>query len=203
MVWEMSQRFKRVYPFYVRNGLVWEKTELIWLRHFLREIRSRSLMPLKVVDLSLKDIYPIHWSLTGRGTPSHTTQDAAVYLPGRNLILISKAAVYAMLQDIDVLALGVLKGNPFPDSSKGFLKNLSRAIGVGLNHPLTILTPYSGMGKDEVMKRGNGLPLPLTFSCISPKKNRHCGACNKCAERILAFRRLGLQDTTRYHRTVV
>ncbi|HEY5599987.1 MAG TPA: 7-cyano-7-deazaguanine synthase, partial [Candidatus Manganitrophaceae bacterium] len=48
------------------------------------------------------------------------------------------------------------------------------------------------------LERGRGLPLELTFSCIAPKGRLHCGRCNKCAERIRAFRSSGFSDPTRY-----
>jgi 7-cyano-7-deazaguanine synthase len=49
------------------------------------------------------------------------------------------------------------------------------------------------------MQRGRFLPLELTFSCMRPLDGRHCGDCNKCAERRKAFRDAGLPDRTPYH----
>jgi 7-cyano-7-deazaguanine synthase len=43
------------------------------------------------------------------------------------------------------------------------------------------------------------LPLELTFSCIRPAGERHCGSCNKCAERRQAFASAGLKDPTDYN----
>jgi len=201
LVWELAQQYERVYPFYVRNGFVWERTELAWVRKYLRRIKAPSLMPIKTVELPLSDVYPLHWSLTGRGTPSFDSEDSAVYLPGRNLILLSKAAVYAAVQGIEHLALGILKGNPFPDSTRSFLDRLGDLLGQGLNHPIAVLTPYAQLEKTQVLERGIALPLHLTFSCIAPRETLHCGACNKCAERIRAFKRLAIPDATRYFAT--
>jgi 7-cyano-7-deazaguanine synthase len=50
------------------------------------------------------------------------------------------------------------------------------------------------------MRLGRDLPLELTFSCIRPVRDQHCGDCNKCAERQLAFRNAGLADRTPYAR---
>jgi 7-cyano-7-deazaguanine synthase len=38
----------------------------------------------------------------------------------------------------------------------------------------------------------------LTFSCLAPQGRRHCGRCNKCAERKRAFRQAGIPDPTKY-----
>jgi 7-cyano-7-deazaguanine synthase len=40
--------------------------------------------------------------------------------------------------------------------------------------------------------------LRHTFSCLSPVVDRHCGDCNKCAERRRGFLRAGVTDETPY-----
>lgn len=199
LIGELAAQFDSVIPFYVRCGFTWEKAELYWLRRYLKKVPPRSVAPLKVVDLPLRDIYPDHWSLTGKKTPGFDTEDDAVYLPGRNVILLSKAAVYAGLQGVEMIASGILKGNPFPDSTPLFFRTLEVALSEGLRAPLSVITPFSRLSKKEVLERGRALPLSLTFSCIAPKGFSHCGKCNKCAERMRAFRAIGLPDPTRYH----
>lgn len=201
LVSELSGAFTSVIPFYIRNGFAWEKVELHWLRRYLKKIASRRIAPLKVVDLPLRDVYPDHWSLTGKRIPDFESEDAAVYLPGRNVILLSKAAVYAALQGIEFIASGILKGNPFPDSTPLFFRTMETALSEGLRAPITVITPYVHLSKREVLERGRALPLRLTFSCIAPKGTAHCGKCNKCAERMRAFRAAGLSDPTMYRST--
>lgn len=198
LVSELSSQFASVIPFYIRNGFAWEKVELHWLRRYLKKTASKAIAPLKVVDLPLRDVYPDHWSLTGKKIPDSKSEDAAVYLPGRNIILLSKAAVYAALQGIAFIASGILKGNPFPDSAPLFFRTMETALSEGLRAPLTVITPYAQLSKREVLERGRALPLALTFSCIAPKGMAHCGKCNKCAERMRAFRAAGLSDPTPY-----
>ncbi len=201
LVSELSTQFDLVIPFYVRNGFTWEKIELYWLRRYLKKIASTAIAPLKIVDLPLRDVYPDHWSLTGKKIPSFDSEDAAVYLPGRNIILLSKAAVYAALHGVEFIASGILKGNPFPDSTPLFFRTTETALSEGLRAPLTVITPYAQLSKREVLERGRALPLALTFSCIAPKGTAHCGKCNKCAERMRAFRAAGLSDPTTYRST--
>jgi 7-cyano-7-deazaguanine synthase len=66
---------------------------------------------------------------------------------------------------------------------------MSRAIGAALDREVGVVAPYASLSKAEVMRRVPGLPLELTFSCLKPRGLRHCGACNKCAERGLGRRR--------------
>ena len=91
-----------VHPVYVRGGLVWEFAELRWVRRWLRALRDPRLKALRILDVSFRSLYPDHWSLTGRGVPSANSPETAVYLPGRNVLLLSAAAVYGVGQQVDV-----------------------------------------------------------------------------------------------------
>lgn len=189
-----------VQPLYVQNGHVWERTEFLWLKRFLKAISHKCLKPLVVLSLPTLDLYENHWSITGKHVPSASSNDEKVYLPGKNLLLISKVAVFCALKKIPNLALGPLKTNPFPDAKPSFFKSIEKACSEGLNYRLRILAPFFRLSKKEVMKLGQNLPLHLTFSCLAPKGLRHCGCCNKCAERKTAFRQAHVVDRTLYAR---
>jgi len=187
-----------VAPVYVRSGLVWEPAEMYWLERFLQTIGAP---PLVLLDLPVADLYGAHWSLTGEDPPDVESPDEAVYLPGRNLLLLSKAGVWAVGAGCESIVMGPLAANPFPDGTRAFFEAMGAAIGVamGLGAPLPVETPLSGLTKAEVVRRGAGLPLQLTFSCLSPTPDhRHCGACNKCAERRKGFVEAGIDDPTEY-----
>ena len=177
-----------VQPIYCRSGHIWERAELYWLKRFLSSIRNKRLYPLKILSCSAADLYPLHWSITGKKIPAAKSNDSKVYLPGKNLLLITKAAVYCSLNKIPALALAPLKTNPFPDATASFFQNLGEVCSQGLNFKLIIKTPFLTRTKKEVMALGKNLPLGLTFSCLSPVAFSHCGKCNKCAERKKAFR---------------
>jgi 7-cyano-7-deazaguanine synthase len=196
----MAERYTRVIPVYVRNGLVWEKAELYWLRRFLRAVDRPAIGPLQILDLPMQDVYGAHWSMTGKDVPDEASGWEEVYLPGRNLILLSKAAVYCGLHEIDAIALGPLKTNHFADSSPDFFSGFQQSVERAMSRRIEILTPFSHLSKREAMEGGRTLPLELTFSCLQPPGNMHCGACNKCAERMAAFSDAGLVDKTRYRK---
>ena len=63
--------------------------------------------------------------------PGSETPDEAVYLPGRNLLLTVKAAVWCRLREIETLALGCLGSNPFPDSTPEFFRDLESLLEPG------------------------------------------------------------------------
>lgn len=190
----------RVLPVYLRCGLYWEVGELHWLHKFLRAVRTPQLSPLCTVELPLGGVYTNHWSLTGRHVPGPRSADAAVYLPGRNVLLVTAAAIASAKHRIFTIALGVLQGNPFGDASPHFCAHLAAALSQALNHPLRIVMPLRTMSKADAIRAARGSPLELTFSCLQPVGTRHCGRCNKCAERRRAFRVAGIQDRTVYAR---
>jgi 7-cyano-7-deazaguanine synthase len=195
---ESRAKYQAVYPLYVRQGLYWEDVELGYLQRFHQAIRGPSLQQLHVLHLPVDDLYGKHWSITGQGVPSSDMPDEAVYLPGRNVLLLAKAFLWCHLNQVPAVALGSLESNPFPDATPAFFDAYQRVVNRAVNGRVALLRPYSGMSKEEVMERGRGLPLELTFSCMHPQQGRHCGRCNKCAERQKAFAAASLPDPTDY-----
>jgi len=198
LIGHLLREGRRVQPFYIRTGLVWQAEELPALDRFLAAVATNDLAKLVVLDLPLADLYDGHWSLTGRDIPGADSPDEAVYLPGRNALLIVKPAVWCQLHGIGELAMAPLGTSPFDDASGAFVRDFQAAINRGGQRQVRLLRPFGEMNKQQVMALGRGLPLELTFSCISPAGGLHCGLCNKCAERQAAFRDAGLEDRTVY-----
>ncbi len=190
---DLLGEFARVHPIYVRFGLRWEGVEESWLRRFLEAVSTTraGLRPLTVLDEPIAQVYGEHWSNAGRsGVPGAETDDDAVYLPGRNVLLAAKAAVWCRLRGVETLAFGILKGNPFPDSTLEFFNGLETTLNVAMSGRLRLVRPYSELSKAEVLKRGKGSPLELTFSCLgrTGQGERHCGAMQQVhSERKAAF----------------
>jgi 7-cyano-7-deazaguanine synthase len=195
---EMRLTLSTVHPLYLRGGLLWEGVELHHLRRFLDAIQSPEVQPLHVLELPLRDLYGAHWSLTGRDVPDGSSPDEAVFLPGRNVLLLSKAMLWCHLKDVPAIALATLRSNPFPDATPEFFETYEAVVNRAISGSVQVVRPYETLAKTEVMSRGRDLPLGLTFSCIQPIEGRHCGRCNKCAERRHAFRDAEMADPTEY-----
>jgi|WetSurMetagenome_2_1015567.scaffolds.fasta_scaffold83353_2 7-cyano-7-deazaguanine synthase len=189
---------KTVFPLYLRAGLRWEKVELHWLKRFLKAVHQPNLQPLLVLDLWVQDVYGTHWSLGRNKVPGYESPDEEVYLPGRNLLLFSKTSLFCAVNKIPCLAIGLLKGNPFPDSTPQFMQAFEKAASLALEYSLKIWSPFRFLEKKDVIRLGRRLPLELTLSCIDPTPKRHCGNCNKCAERQKAFAMANVSDRTQY-----
>ncbi len=187
-----------VYPLYVRSGLCWEPTELLYLRGFLETLRCPALQPLHILDLPVSDLYGKHWSITGQEVPDAASADEAVFLPGRNVLLLAKAILWCHLHQVPAVALALLGANPFPDATPQFFTAYQGVVNQAIGGKVQVLRPYAGVTKTDVLKRGRRLPLGQTFSCIHPLADRHCGQCNKCGERRRAFAAADLADPTEY-----
>lgn len=194
----------QVHPIYVASSLAWEREERAMLERALHAFPDPArLAALHLIDASVRDVYPrTHWSLTGT-PPGWNTPDEDVYLVGRNIVLLGKAAVHCALQKISRIAMGPLAGNPFPDATTEFFEAMGRALSLGLAHPIAIETPYRTWHKVDVIRRGHaiGAPMALTLSCMNPTRGGHCGACSKCRERHDAFVEAIGQDPTQYATT--
>jgi 7-cyano-7-deazaguanine synthase len=123
-----------------------------------------------------------------------------VYLTGRNIVLLSKAAIYCAQHGLSRIALGPLAGNPFPDATPEFFGAMAHALSLGLAHRVAIETPFATMDKGDVIRLGIelGVPLALTLSCMNPQNGLHCGQCSKCRERRDGFADAGVPDPTAY-----
>jgi 7-cyano-7-deazaguanine synthase len=193
-----------VHPVYVAAGLAWEEGEQRMIASLLSRApfadAPNGVLPLARLEFSMRDVYPAsHWAL--RGTPpAYDTPDEDVYLHGRNVALLSKAAVYAATRRISRLVVAPLAGNPFPDATPQFFSALNAALSLGLAAPIEISAPFADLHKGDVVKIGAqlGVPFELTLSCMNPLGTTHCGLCSKCRERRDAFQDAGVHDPTTY-----
>jgi len=209
-----------IHPVYVAVGLAWETAERAVVSSFLASAPLNGhARPLVSLSVDMRDVYAAtHWAVEGR-PPGYHTPDEDVYLPGRNVILLGKAAVHCAAARIDRLVIGTLAHNPFPDATEDFRTAMARALSLGLAHPLRIDAPYAGTSKAEVIRRGAklGVPFELTLSCMNPPSALsarprqsaggataaalHCGECSKCRERHDAFIEASVADPTIYTST--
>jgi len=190
-----------VQPIYVGAGLAWEAAERGTIAALLESAslrgRTRRLVSLSV---DMRDVYAAtHWAVTG-DAPAYHTADEDVYLPGRNIILLSKAAVFCAAENIERIVIGTLDHNPFPDATPEFRASIAQTLSLGLAHPLRVDAPYARSSKADVIRKGLalGVPFTLTLSCMKPVGAVHCGTCSKCRERHDAFVEAGVEDETTY-----
>ena len=190
----------RVVPIYVSVGLAWETEERAIVARLLATDAFRDVQPVATLRFDMGDVYPpTHWAMRGEA-PGFDTPDEDVYLEGRNVVLLSKAAVFMARAGLTRVSIGPLAGNPFPDATPEFFAAMGRALSLGLGTTIDIAAPFRDQHKSDVIALGRslGVPLAMTLSCMQPAGGLHCGRCSKCRERRDAFREAGVDDPTEY-----
>lgn len=199
-----AREAESVQPIYVSVGLAWEEEELAAAERLIDSgTLGDAVRPLVSLHFDMRDVYSEgHWAVRGE-PPAADTPDEDVYLDGRNVVLLAKAAVYMASVGIHRIFIGPLAGNPFPDARPEFFSAMAHALALGLDSAVHIEAPFLGVRKVDVIRLGLslGVPLDLTLSCMQPREGIHCGRCSKCRERRDAFAEAGIDDTAPYQLT--
>lgn len=123
----------------------------------------------------------------------------STYVPFRNGLFLSAAASVALSHECTEIYYGAhsddAAGNAYPDCSAEFNESINRAIYLGSGGQLTVIAPFIGMNKAQVVAEGLRLHVPyeLTWSCYEGGE-KPCGVCGTCRDRAEAFRANGIAD---------
>lgn len=124
-------------------------------------------------------------------------------VPFRNANLISVATTIAIVNNCDVLYVGVHADDSlnwaYPDCSPEFIGAMSNAVYVGSYNRVRLKAPFVFMQKKDIVKLGLELEVPyqLTHSCYEGVKPA-CGVCATCRDRKQAFLDNGVNDPIEY-----
>lgn len=126
------------------------------------------------------------------------------YVPFRNGLFLSIAASVAITHNCDVIYYGAhaddAAGNAYPDCSIEFNNAITKAIQTGSGNAVSVIAPFIGKNKSEVVKIGLalGVPYELTWSCYKGD-DKPCGKCGTCIDRVKAFEINGTKDPLKYN----
>jgi 7-cyano-7-deazaguanine synthase len=137
----------------------------------------------------------------------HYTDESmrATVVANRNAIFTMIATGVAVADGAHAVALGIHAGDHtvYPDCRPAFVaaaEHLARVANEGfVPHDFTVLAPFLGWSKADIVRRGAelGVPFDETWSCYKGGLT-HCGTCGTCVERREAFERAGVADPTAY-----
>lgn len=161
------------HPIYVETGIPWEWAEKIALDNFIQALNNPNIRPVTTLQLPVQPLYGTgHWTMSGETVPEYEAPDETVYIPGRNIILITLAAIWCSLNDVHRIVIGSLAGNPFPDATPEFFQSIANSNATGLDHPLTVEAPMRNLHKEDILAtNAQSLPLHLTLTCANPILN--------------------------------
>lgn len=189
---------RSVVPVHVHCGLIWDDCELLFVRRFLEANAMPSLAPLVEIRLSLGDFLGDHWAVTCRGVPQAGAPASELEIPLRNLTLLGFSLQRLRQAQVFDLALGTTADNSYADGSREYFDRCEAVLSLEAGRPVRVLTPLIGLHKTDVIRQSDRHTLALSFSCVHPRTNRHCGTCIKCGRRREAFRAAGVEDQTEY-----
>lgn len=189
-----------VVPVHVHCGLIWDDTELLFARRFLAANAGERLLPLREIRLPLGEFLGQHWAVTGVGIPRAGAASADLEIPLRNLTLLGFAL--HRLDDLSpvVMALGTTADNCYRDGNRTYFDRCEEVLTLQAGRPVRIATPLIALNKTQVIQQSEIESLRLSFSCVNPRQNQHCGQCIKCGRRRASFLAAGVEDPTVYAR---
>ena len=165
----------------------------------------------KVIDIGfMKELYGDSNVLTSTKREIPSKFEYSIVVPIRNAVFLSVASAWAFTLSASLVVYGAHTGDKhYPDCRPIFAKKLESAfnqgeidgINSGLRKRIKIWSPYrEGLSKSDLLKAGVkvlGDSIFETWSCYSNKKY-HCGVCESCNNRKIAFQKAGIIDQTKY-----
>ena len=165
----------------------------------------------KIIDIGfMQDLYGSTNVLTNSKTKLPSKFEYSIVVPIRNAVFLSIATAWAFSLKASLVAFGAHKGDKnYPDCRPSFSKKIESAfnegeidgIKMGVRKAVKIWSPYQkNLAKSDVIKKGYkvlGNSIFKTWSCYSNKKF-HCGKCESCNNRKLAFKAAKIKDKTKY-----
>lgn len=129
----------------------------------------------------------------------------ATVVPNRNMILLSLATGYAVTVGATAVWFGAHGGDHaiYPDCRPEFVEKMDAVCRVANYEPVGIEAPLIRMDKGEILAEGLklGLDYGRTWTCYNGR-DKACGRCGSCVERLEAFAANGVTDPLQYEEQV-
>ncbi|RDV25186.1 7-cyano-7-deazaguanine synthase QueC [Alteromonas aestuariivivens] len=122
-------------------------------------------------------------------------------VPNRNMILLSLAVGYAVSQGANKVFYGAHSGDHaiYPDCRPEFVERMNQVCAIANYEAVEIVTPYLQDSKTAILTDGlkMGLDYGKTWTCYNGRE-KACGKCGACQERLEAFRDNQATDPLEY-----
>ena len=140
------------------------------------------------------------------GKQKEKQERISTYVPFRNGLLLSIATSYADSifpnEEVEIYYgahIDDASGAVYADCSEEFADAINRAISIGTYGRISVNRPLINMNKSKVVRTGLEINVPyeLTWSCYEGKE-KACGKCATCIDRLKAFKDNGIKDPIQY-----
>jgi 7-cyano-7-deazaguanine synthase len=162
-------------------------------------------VPHKVIDISAINQLLAGSSLTDdidipEGEYEVANMKSTV-VPNRNMILLSLAVGYAVSVGAAQVYYGAHAGdhNIYPDCRPEFVQKMNDVCQIANYESVEIFSPYLNVSKTAILTDGlsMGLNYSDTWTCYNGRE-KACGKCGACQERLEAFSENGQIDPIAY-----
>ncbi|WLI05697.1 7-cyano-7-deazaguanine synthase QueC [Pseudomonas sp. FP597] len=145
----------------------------------------------KVMDVSLLNELAIS-SLTRDNIPVPTVNSSgdslpSTFVPGRNILFLTLAAIYAYQVKAETVITGVCETDfsGYPDCRDEFVKALNQALKLGMEYDVRLDTPLMWLNKAETWALADyhdalELVRDSTLTCYNGIIGSGCGHCDAC-----------------------
>lgn len=133
---------------------------------------------------------------TGKGLPS-------TFVPGRNLIFLTIAAIHALKLKTTNIITGVCQTDfsGYPDCRDKFIKSLEKTLRLAMEVPFKIHTPLMWLTKAQTVKLMQKLDkvdlLKYSHTCYKGLRPA-CSKCPACKLRLKGFKEAKMNDPLEY-----
>jgi len=172
-----------------------------------RQVCQALAIPHKVLDIRAMSEVMSGSSLTSdidvpEGHYEEESMKATV-VPNRNMILLSLATGYAVTVGAQAVWYGAHGGDHaiYPDCRPEFVEKMDAVCRIANYEPVAIEAPFMHMDKGQILADGLklGLDYRHTWTCYNGR-DKACGRCGSCVERLEAFAANGVTDPLTYER---
>ncbi|WP_272943726.1 7-cyano-7-deazaguanine synthase QueC [Gayadomonas joobiniege] len=122
-------------------------------------------------------------------------------VPNRNMMLLSMAVAYAISSGANKVFYGAHSGDHaiYPDCRPEFVEKMKAVCAIADYQPVDIVTPFLNNSKIEILTAGlkMGLDYGQSWTCYNGRE-KACGKCGACTERLEAFKLNNVQDPLAY-----
>lgn len=122
-------------------------------------------------------------------------------VPNRNMILLSLAVGYAVSVEASQVYYGAHSGDHaiYPDCRPEFVQKMNDVCLIANYESVEIFSPYLTVNKSAILTDGlsMGLDYSDTWTCYNGRE-KACGKCGACQERLEAFRDNKMTDPISY-----
>lgn len=170
------------------------------------QVTERLGIPHKVVDITAINQLLAGSSLTSdeidipEGDYEEESMKSTV-VPNRNMILLSLAIGYAVSLEAQAVYYGAHSGDHaiYPDCRPEFVKRMQDVSAIANYEAIAIEVPYLHCDKGEILRDGIAMELDYsqTWTCYNGRE-KACGKCGACVERLEAFAANNLTDPLQY-----